>query len=160
MRALGRYVAEDYMAGRAVQSLGLRVEIVPDAVVQHIGAYGFHDFWSRHLRWGRIRKAQAPLAFLGEPLFGAILSGVVGAGALEAALGVPWALVLAAHLFIWWLADLRLLGTLALRPSLDTFGGWLARELLALPLWCHIAVGNRILWRGNRLRILPGGVLA
>ncbi len=160
IRALGRYVAEDYMAGKAVQKLGLKVEIASDPIHQHIGVYGIKDFWSRHIRWGRIRKAQAPWAFLLEPAFGAVLSGLIGAFALHEWKGVSSWAFFSAHLLVWLTADLCLLGTLDVRPTLQTLIGWAAREILAFPLWCHIAVGNRIHWRGSRLRILPGGVLA
>lgn len=160
IRALGCYVAEDYMAGKAVQKLGLRVEIAPDPIHQHIGVYGIKDFWSRHIRWGRIRKAQAPWAFLLEPAFGAVLSGLIGAFAFHEWKGVSFWAFFFAHLLVWLTADLCLLGTLSVRPKLQTYFGWAARELLAFPLWCHIALGNRIHWRGSRLRILPGGVLA
>ncbi len=159
IRALGQYVAEDYMAGKAMQKIGLRVEIVPDAVHQHIGAYRLEDFWSRHIRWGRIRKAQAPLAFLIEPAFGAIVSGVLGALVFSRQFGVPFGLFFIIHLAIWLAADLLLLRTLAVRLSRRTVGSWLLREVIAFPLWCHIASGNRIHWRGNRLRILRGGIL-
>ncbi len=160
IRVLGRYVAEDYMAGKAVQRLGLRIEIAPDAIHQHIGCHSLNDFWARHIRWGRIRKAQAPWAFYGEPAFGALLSGVLGAVAFQSCLGIFPELFLLTHLMLWLAADLCLAAAMGVRPSGRTLLGWALRELLAFPLWCHIALGNRIQWRGSQLRILPGGLLA
>lgn len=69
LEVLGRYIAEDYMAGHAVLKLDLSVELMRRPIPQFIGNYNFQDFWQRHLRWGRIRKSIAPIAFLLEPFF-------------------------------------------------------------------------------------------
>ena len=49
----------------------------------------------------------------------------------------------------------------AVNPSLrwTAVFAWFARELLALPQWIHIASGNTVNWRGNRLRVQPGGTI-
>lgn len=160
LRALGRYVAEDYMAGRAVERLGFEVQIMPDPIHQHIGNHSFASYWSRHLRWGRIRKAQAPLAFAFEPLFGSLVSGVLGAYAAGSLWGVSFVSFLFLHSALWLAADLLLMRTLAVKIEFRTLLGWLVREASAFPQWCHVALGSRIEWRGTRLRILPGGMLA
>jgi ceramide glucosyltransferase len=67
IRTLGIYLAEDYMAGIGLKRLGYRIKIARVPVTQVIGQYRFEDFWRRHVRWGKIRKAQAPVAFLLDP---------------------------------------------------------------------------------------------
>ena len=156
---LAHYIAEDYMAGQAMRRLGLQVVIMRDPIHQHIGAYEFRSFWSRHLRWGRIRKAQAPFAFIAEPLLFSLVSGLFGAWAFHAWLGISPFWFLVAHLGVWGVSDLLLIKRLEDRLRLDTVLFWLLREILALPLWCHMACGSSINWRGNRLRILPGGLV-
>ena len=74
IKPLGKYLAEDFMAGEAVRRLNLRIAIASDPVHQNIGRLTLKDFWARHVRWGRIRKAQAPLPFAVEPIWGKVLS--------------------------------------------------------------------------------------
>jgi ceramide glucosyltransferase len=160
IKTLANYLAEDYMAGEAMRRLGLKVQMAHDPLPQHLGRYTTSDFWSRHVRWGRIRKAQAPVAFAIEPLLSPCLSGVLGAFALEKFLPGPGvAAYLALHLFIWSFCDLLLIRRLRTRLSWPTPVAWFVREALYLPLWLHIASGNTVNWRGNRLTLQQGGLI-
>jgi len=159
IRNLSQYLAEDYMAGKAMELLGLKVVIARDPVRQHIGQYSINQFWQRHVRWGRIRKAQAPLTFMVEPLFGCLVSGLIGAGALSA-IDMPFFAVFTAHVAAWFLCDSMIFRSLY--PECDdrrAILGWGVRELTALALWANIAIGRTVKWRGKQLRILPGGLL-
>ncbi len=160
---LGRYIAEDYMAGQAMRRLGLKVVIAGEPIRQYIGKHTLADFWSRHLRWGRIRKAQAPLAFVFEPLFFSTVSGVIGALGFNAWLGIPFALALALHLGLWLCLDLLLMARLepkiTWRSAAGVIGSWFIRESLAMPLWIHMALGSSVYWRGTRLKISNGGLV-
>jgi ceramide glucosyltransferase len=157
---LARYIAEDYMAGQAVRRLGLKVVAMSRPIDQYIGRYAVRTFWQRHLRWGRIRKAQAPLAFSFEPLLGSLVSGFLGAWALHRLLGVAWPFVMAVHCAIWLLCDLVMIHAVESRVRWQVLPTWVLRECLAFPLWVQTACGNTIQWRGNRLRIHSGGLLA
>lgn len=159
MMNLSRYIAEDYMAGQAMQRLGLEVVIMPDPIDQYIGFHRFSTFWSRHLRWGRIRKSQAPAVFFLEPFLSCAFSGVAGAIAFSR-LGILGGLLfLAFHLSIWSFFDLLMVRRLEGHLKLHHVVGWFLRELLALPQWVHMACGNTVNWRGNRLKISSGGLL-
>ena len=159
IKNLGRYIAEDYMAGQGIRRLGLRIKIMQEPIYQYIGDYSLKEFWLRHLRWGRIRKSQAPIAFFIEPWLGALVSGGMGAWIVPECFGVSKALFLAIHFGVWFLCDLAILVSFEKKLSLDCLWFWLLREILAFPLWLHIACGSHILWRGNRLQILPGGLV-
>ncbi len=159
LRNFGQYIAEDYMAGQAMRRIGLSVKIMSDPIQQHVGAYGFTHFWSRHLRWGRIRKAQAPLAFCVEPLLGSLMSGILGGLVFQSWLDVPFWWFFSAHVALWMGADLLLMTRLEDKLKVRMFLAWVIREVLALPLWLHMASGSSVNWRGNRLKILPGGLL-
>ncbi len=157
---LARYIAEDYMSGEAVRWLGLEVRVLEMPVEQHIGRYSLKQFWSRHVRWGRIRKAQAPLPFLGEGLIGVILAGLMGAFACQRLFGTEPVPFFGAHVAICAFCDLIVMRYLDRQAGLRALVAWLARELLAFPLWLHTALGDTVCWQGRRLRILPGGLLA
>ncbi len=158
LRNLGQYVNEDFIAGQAVEKLGLKVKIMAEPIRQIIGQYSFKTFWARHLRWGRIRKSQAPIAFFFEPLLGCFVSAFIGAG-LYNYYGGSFCLFFALHTLLWMLSDLILIRRMGDRITLQIVLGWLLRESLAVPMWFHIACGNSIRWRGTALRILPGGLL-
>lgn len=160
IRTLALYLAEDYMAGEAMRMLGLRIAIFSAPVVQPLTAYRLRDFWSRHLRWSRIRKAQAPVAYCAEPWVSALLPGLCGAWAMAAITGENFMTMFAGHLSLWCLVDMLLLHRLGGKVSIETVLAWLARETLAFPLWLHGASGSTVHWRGKRLRILKGGLLA
>jgi ceramide glucosyltransferase len=159
LRALARYLAEDYMAGRAVAQLGMKVVLAAQPVVQHIGEYSLSQFWSRHLRWGRIRKAQAPFVFLFEPFLSSIVSGLLGAWACHAWLGTSVAAFLAIHLGIWAAADALVIRKLDGALRLHVPLAWFARELSGLFLWLHTLSGNTVKWRGAKMRVMGGGIL-
>lgn len=157
IRALAKYLAEDYMAGVGMIRLGLKVATASDPIDQYIGRYSFGEFWSRHLRWGRIRKTQAPLPFFIEPWLGSILSGALGAWAAGCLYRVPAEAFLAGHALIWASCDLLLLRRFSGRLTLRCLAGWALREAVSLALWLHIACGNTVNWRGQKLKLRTGG---
>jgi ceramide glucosyltransferase len=159
LKFLSRYLAEDYQAGEAIRKLGLKVLIMTDPIEQHLGRYSLRTFWSRHIRWGRIRKSQAPALFAIEPFFGAIVSGLAGAFAFSVAWSVSPQVFLAIHLGVWSLGDFLILRRIWPEYHILTPAAWFLRELLCFPQWLHIASGRTILWRGRKYTILPGGIL-
>jgi ceramide glucosyltransferase len=100
------------------------------------------------------------MAFAFEPLMGALVSGAIGAWSLSGAIGLQKAEFFVLHLLLWSACDFLQMRKLdpGLRPSAVL--AWFGRELLALPLWIHIASGSTVNWRGNRLRVRSGGILA
>lgn len=157
-----RYLAEDFMAGIAMGKLGKRVAYARTPVPQHIGHADFRKFWSRHLRWGRLRKAHAPIPFFLEPFLSSIGSGWIGMLAWRG-LSSP-IFFLGLHLAAWFSLD----ALLAIRASergerkrlLWLPFAWLARESIHPALWVAILLGSDVEWRGKRLRIKHGGLLA
>jgi ceramide glucosyltransferase len=160
IRTLGQFLAEDYMAGIAMEKLGLRSVIMADPIHQEIGEYSVKDFWNRHVRWGRLRKAQALVPFLVEPLFGALISGMLGALVMNTWFHLPMAAVLLFHLLIWGFSDLLLVRKMGSTLKVPVALAWFARELCALPLWLHVASGNTVLWRGRTLQLQAGGMIS
>jgi len=127
-------------------------------VPQSIGFCSFKTFWMRHVRWGRIRRAQFTPAFYLEPvLFYAFGSGWLGAAAFYLIWCVPVPLFMAIHIGLWGVADMLLVRHLEGRVTVGALLGWFLRELMAVPHWLHMAASNRISWRGHPLRILSGG---
>lgn len=158
IKTLGGYIAEDYMAGHAMSKLDLRIELMRSPVEQYIGTYSLKQFWKRHLRWGRIRKSIAPIAFLAEPIFFSSVSGMAGAFALQKWFDIAFLETWFVHMIGWATMDL-ILHCLSDRFSIRALGAWWVREALALPLWGSILFGHSVDWRGARYRLLQGGLV-
>lgn len=158
LKCLGPFLAEDYMAGQIMRRLGLRTELVASPVPQPIGDSTFERFWMRHVRWGRLRRAQLPPSYYAEPFQSLLGSGICGAIAM-AILGVPLLPFVAMHILLWGLADFLLMNALGSPPRLATPAVWLLREALALPHWIHVGLGKTIDWRGRSMRLCPGGLI-
>lgn len=152
VKALGEYLAEDYALGQEMRKLGLEIALIDAPVEQHIGEYSFRAFWDRHLRWGRIRKAHAPAAFLFEPLFTPMAFGVAAMLALHGS----WR-AFAASVALWGLCDLALMARFSRGQWVWAPVAWVARELLSVPLWIAVASGNSVRWRGSTLFLSYGG---
>jgi ceramide glucosyltransferase len=160
LKTLSRYLAEDYMAGEAMKRLGLRTVIAANPITQHIGRYSVKEFWLRHLRWGRIRKAQAPVPFLYEPFLGCYVAGAFGAYAALKMFGFNPAEFMMFHLLVWSACDALVMRKMKVQISVSTILAWFLRESFAFPLWAHIALGNTVNWRGKQFMVKQGGILA
>lgn len=153
LSVLGKYLAEDYMAGQAIQKLGLKVVLASEPVSQILGSYDLDKYWQRHLRWGRIRKMQELLAFLLEPFLFAPVASL-----LAFLWGGP---VMAAATFLfWWFCDFGVARSLGVPFRVLEPLGWGMYQILALPIWWIALLGSTCIWRGQRLEIQPGGLFA
>ena len=160
LAALSPYLAEDFMAGELFRKAGYPISISPYVVSQVIGSPRLGEFWRRHVRWGRIRKVHAPLLFLVEPFFTNLPVGAAFFSLAAAHLTpLPAFTAAAAYVAAWLAFDALSLvaggGRLSVTFPLQS----LARELLHLPLWVHIASGNEIRWKSGRWRLGRDGRL-
>ena len=157
---LSAFLAEDYFAGLAMHHLGLKCKVMNEPVPQMIGRVTLKTFWQRQVRWGRMRKNMQLFAWAGELFSGPIGSAVLGGLGLKLLTGsVPWSLV-ALHFAVWFVCDALLMIRLSTQINAMIPVYWIARETAFIPMWFHILCGNTVLWRGNRLRLEAGGVLA
>lgn len=160
LQALSNYLAEDYMTGIAMKRLGLKVKIFNQPVTQTIGNVSVSYFWNRHLRWGIIRKAHAPLAFLGEFFSGSIAVGLLGFFALNS-LGLQiQILFLILHLCFWASQDFLISQRFSQRQNQFSFlGVWAVREFMMPFLWMQSILSNTVNWRGQRFTLGAWGIL-
>jgi ceramide glucosyltransferase len=163
LKILSQFLAEDFMAGESMTKLGLKVKTAIEPVHQVIGQHSVRDFWKRHVRWGRIRKAHAPLAFIFEPFSNSLLISALGAYGMNQLFGASILAVAFGSLTLWgtmdWIQFERLAQPHAAKHLLF-LPVWLLRESLAIPLWIKILSGNGVDWRGNRLNLARGGLLS
>ena len=147
--ALGRNLAEDVAATKAVRGLGLRVRLTARPFSQPIGARGFAQVWARQLRWSKVRRDGFPGLFALEPLNGALIPALALVSALALADLPLWPALV--YLAVWYGAE-----ALLARAQGWPMGG---RDLLALPLrdalmpviWAATFRSRGFEWRGTAL---------
>jgi ceramide glucosyltransferase len=156
--ALADELADDYRLAELVRGAGWEVRLSDYVVDDVLARESFGEMWSRRLRWARTARAMRP-----GPYAGAFITH-----------GVPLALLFAASTGfapVGWLtlcvvATIRCTTAIwiACRCTRDPV---LPRLLLLLPvsdllnftLWACSHFGHTVVWRGERLRLGPGGRL-
>ncbi len=158
--AVADVLAEDQVIGRLVRRRPeRRVVLLGTPVVNVSRTRTARSFFERYRRWSVIHRQIVPLPlYAGElllqPTALALLAAILAPGA--ATLGAFVAALLLRAAFDQ-LAALRLRGeglswlTIALGP---------VKEALLALAWCQGLVSDVVVWRGKRLRVLPGTRLA
>lgn len=145
--AIADYLADDYQLGRTLHSLGLRNVISPVVVSTRLAAESWGAAWRHQLRWARTIRLSRGGGYAGLPVTFATL----------------WALAAACCGLWWWTA-----GLLAIRFAMAFTSGWFVlrsadvwkycyliplRDLWGAAIWAAGLFGNRVQWRGRRLRL-------
>jgi len=155
--ALADCLADDYQLGNRIARRGHRIALCPVVVECWSEPTGWGAVWKHQLRWARtIRVCQAlPYFFsiLSNPTLWPWLWVLVNPARTVLAFGLGCALVRAATA-----ADLQ--ARLAQAPMRVAFA-WLApvKDLLQTGIWLLAFAGNRIEWRGERMRLRRDGTL-
>ena len=159
IQSFTNHIAEDYMLGVAMGLMGKKVVIANNPVHQRVGVVGRKQFWDRHMRWGRLRKRQVPPAFFSEILFQPITVSVYTGILCSQFFGTPFFTGFFSYLIYTWLSDFFVMKAVNPKTDLKFLFFWLVRELAHYPLWLHIAMGNTVVWRGQRYLIELGGLV-
>jgi ceramide glucosyltransferase len=162
LRALGGFeaardvLAEDYVLGRMVtEVLGKRVVVAHRPIVNVGVARDLGDFTARYARWAVLQRAMTGrLVHLGQGVLNPVLLSTVALAAEPTPSHALWLSAVCA-------AKVAIDGACgrALRP-----GGFRAGQLALVPVkdllfglaWARAFVKSDVLWRGNRIRVLPG----
>ena len=158
--SVANVLAEDHVLGnRLVRELGAGVAVSSLPVWNIAVEKGVGSFFQRYLRWSVThRTAMSFPAYLAEALLNPIPLAIIGF-ALRPGTGAAATLAACAVLK----PALDAMAFSRLRDELFSwraFGaGWVKDGLLFLT-WVHGLFARTVLWRGNRLRVLPGGALA
>ncbi|KAJ4484892.1 glycosyltransferase like family 2-domain-containing protein [Lentinula edodes] len=161
--AFGRFLAEDNMIASALwHELGLRHDLSCDVARNVVGNMSLHDYVQRRIRWIRVRKNMVFAATLVEPFTESIVLVAIGSSSLKYLFGLPrWPCILV-HFFMLLIVDLDVYTSLAGHPlpqsiKWEFLAGWVAREILALPIFMLAIFGNTVEWRGRQYRVLSNG---
>ncbi len=156
--ALFDELADDFRLGNGAAKAGYTV-VLSDVVVDDVlGAERFDRMWSRRLRWARTVRSCRPAGYAGSAITHGIAIGLLFLLASHFALygwltfGTVLLLRLGVALFLAhrYTHDPNIARFLPLLPLSD---------LLGFALYLGSYCGTRIVWRGERFRLLAGGKL-
>jgi len=156
--ALFDELADDFRLGNGAAKAGYTV-VLSDVVVDDVlGAERFGVMWSRRLRWARTVRSCRPAGYAGSAITHGIALGLLFLFASQFALygwltfGTVLLLRLGVALFLAhrYTRDPNIARFLPLLPLSD---------LLGFALYLGSYCGTRIVWRGERFRLLAGGKL-
>lgn len=183
-RALVDYLADDYQLGNQIAKRGYRIELCPVVVECREREQGWREVWAHQLRWARTIRVCQPV-----PYFFSILSNAtwwalillaeswvalpeylrfyqyVGTGeppdhtlpVLVVLLGIAFAPL---SFVVRVAVTVDLLGKSSRSPIASPWATLAPlKDLLQVPIWALAFLGNTVVWRGQRLRVLPGGKL-
>jgi ceramide glucosyltransferase len=156
-QALADCLADDYQLGHRIAQRGRRIALSPVVVECWSVPMGWAAVWKHQLRWARTIRVCQPL-----PYFFSLLSNPT-LWPLVWLLARPAAPVLA---FALGCGLVRVLSALNLERRLTgqrapCAHAWLVplKDLLQAAIWLLSFLGNRIEWRGERLRLRRDGTL-
>ncbi|MBT1076958.1 bacteriohopanetetrol glucosamine biosynthesis glycosyltransferase HpnI [Geobacter grbiciae] len=154
--ALADYLADDYQLGNKVHKAGWRLELSDCFVESVMHREDLATVLSRQLRWSRTMRVSRPGGYLGSGItqsfpmacLALALSGLSGAG---------WGAVLL--LYLVRAAVAMAFSRCYVKDGIFPRWLWLLplRDFLAFATWALSFAGNRVRWRGNLFRLLPGG---
>ncbi len=158
-RAVADYLADDFLLGNMTAAAGYEI-VLSDYVVEHVaGPVTIRAMLRHQLRWSRSIRISRPWGYRGL---------ILTHGTAVALLALP-----AWHFspFAWSLLGLTLvvrflpvivIGVYGMRDRVLLRYLWLAplRDLINFGVWMAGLAGDRIQWRGENFRVLPGGKLA
>ncbi len=155
--ALQDCLADDYQLGHRIARRGHRIALCPVVVECWSGPMGWGEVWRHQLRWARTIRVCQPV-----PYFFSILSNATFWPLLWAALYPAGREITFAMCFCLTRIGtaLNLQQLLAGAPAPLT-KAWLVpvKDLLQAALWLMSFLGNRVEWRGEKLRLRRDGTL-
>jgi ceramide glucosyltransferase len=152
------YLADDYQLGNKVALNGSRIVLCSVAVQCWSDVMGWKDVWRHQLRWARTIRVCQPAPFF----FSALSNGTFWP--LVWVLLSPGTISIAGAVFFWLVRMLtaHVNQCRLLRRHCSWGDAWLVllKDLAGIAIWSLAFTGNRIEWRGESFRMLPGGRLA
>ncbi len=142
-----KYLAEDYVIGQMLSNSGYYTHVLSIPVTESVGKRSFREVFMRYVRWGRMRKAHAPVTFMLEPLSSMTVMSWISIFVF------PWwvGLVLST-IWAWFETDM-----IHYAGGKNNFLAYMVSEWLIIPIWIYTLCGNAVEWRGRIFDMNDGG---
>jgi ceramide glucosyltransferase len=154
--ALADYLADDYQLGQRVSNTGKTIEFATVVAECQDAPMNWRQVWAHQARWARTIRACQP-----GPFFASVLNNATVWPLLWWAAGggrAGWAFLGCACFRIGTALHQQSRLTQA-RPKWAWW--WMApvKDLLDAAVWAGAFLGNTVVWRGEKYRVLAGGKL-
>ncbi len=158
LEAIADYLADDFQLGYLPAQIGYKV-VLSDYVVEHILANSsLIDALNRQSRWARCIRVSRPGGYIGLLFTYGTVNSLLFLLSTQASfigwtvLGITWLM----RLIMGWVVGAKMLHD----PGTKKFV-WMIPfyDLLHFGVWCYGFLGNRIKWRGQKLKLIKGGKL-
>ncbi|MBI5774092.1 MAG: glycosyltransferase [Verrucomicrobia bacterium] len=154
---LADYLADDYQLGNQIARRGHRIALATVVAECWSPPMGWAAVWAHQLRWARTIRCCQP-----GPYFLSIISNA-SLWPLLWVLVQPGPRVCLAFFACWIVrvTSAMLLQFRLTRSRGHLFYDWLIplKDLLGAVIWLQSFIGNEVVWRGRRYRVLRGGKL-
>jgi ceramide glucosyltransferase len=156
-QALVNCLADDYQLGNRIARSGFNIVLCPLVVECWSGPMTWSDVWKHQLRWARTIRVCQPipyfLSILGNPSFWPLLWVVFKPSGFSVAFGLLC-------LVLRMLTAAQLQARLTRRPTAGFLSPFpILKDLFQVGIWALAFAGNRVEWRGTRMRLLRDGTL-
>jgi len=156
---LGDYCADDYILGHAAHAVGKKV-VLSQHIIGHVAMNtSLRPSVAHQVRWMRSTRFSRRAGHVGTGLTYAIPFGLIGA--MAGVLDRNWQVAVA---LMGWAYINRVIQAIAVGWGVVGDGQslrycWLypIRDLMGFCVWCASFVGNEIVWRNERYRLIEGG---
>jgi len=155
-RALGDYLADDFMLGNLIEKDGYEVRLSDYVVETAMPPVGFGGMMRHQIRWARSTRISRPWGYFGLVVtYGtalALLNVAVNNGSRLSLMLLAG--TLAMRLTMGWMIGVHWIGDKILKKHF-----WLLplRDLLSFVIWCLSWVGKRVEWRGRLFEVAGDG---
>jgi ceramide glucosyltransferase len=158
LEALADHLSDDAELGRLIRAAGWAIAFAPDPVETLVNDAAHRDLFDHELRWSRTVRGLDPAGFFASvvshpgplPLLLLLRPGWIAAIGILAPIVLRWLLALLVERRFGRAPGLRGPGPLGL---------WL-RDCYCFAVWAAAAVVARVGWRGRRLAVERGDILA
>jgi ceramide glucosyltransferase len=160
-KSLANYLADDYQLGHRLAEKGHRLALCPVVVECWNAPMNWHDVWRHQLRWARTIRVCQPLPYFFSILSNATIWPLLW---LMIALILPLSLCSSLAAVVCLLIRICFAQNLQCRftPEKDLVSPfWLVpvKDLLQVALWLSAFLGNRVEWRGQRMKLRSDGTM-
>jgi len=156
--AVADYLGDDFQLGHQPALAGYRV-VLSGYIVDHImTTETWADLLHHQTRWMRGTRFSRPVGYLGLIFTHGIMFSLLFLLSTHGS-GLGWAVLSAT-----WITRYTMAGLIGVNYLEDTVAQkwlWLVplRDLMSFALWCYSFTGDRIEWRGRKMRLTQGGKL-
>lgn len=155
--ALADCLADDYQLGKRISRQGHKIVLCPVVVECWSEPMSWRAVWKHQLRWARTIRVCQPWPYFLSILSNATLWPVLWAGLTGGGAAI---FVAGACLLVRIVTALSLQSKLTREPvRVSDSGMVLLKDALQTAVWLLAFLGNRIEWRGERMRLRPDGTL-